>query len=180
MQLAYKSTKFNTICDLLLVAGADINARDRLGRTILWRQIGKMPQMKDDEELHDDVQFLLDHGADPHLRDLIGRTLLHHSIKQRPASFHSSTEDDIDIPRFDFLLGLGLDYTMVDYNGNSLLHELAARESSTYPYIRGWVLPLWERLIGTLGLDADQQNVSTPPLPGLTLERNCLLNSNHA
>ncbi|KAM0283557.1 hypothetical protein ACHAO9_009662 [Fusarium lateritium] len=119
-----------------------------------------MPKVQDDgQELHDDIQFLLDHGADPNLRDFRGRTLLHESIKQRPASFHSRRgEDDTRIARLDFLLNLGLDHTVVDYNGNSLLHEFAARESSTYPYTRDWVMTLWERLVCTLGLDVDQKN----------------------
>ncbi|KAM0190095.1 hypothetical protein ACHAPI_009607 [Fusarium lateritium] len=160
LMLANRSAQFKSICDLLLAAGADINSRDRAGRTILWRQVGTMPKVEDDgQESHDDIQFLLDHGADPNVRDFRGRTLLHESIKQRPASFHSRTgEDDTRIPRLDFLLNLGLDYTVVDYNGNSLLHEFAARESSTYPYTRDWVMILWERLVCTLGLDADQKN----------------------
>lgn len=142
--LACRSTQFDSICDLLLAAGADINARNRAGRTILWRQVGTMPDMRDNgQESHDDVQFLLDHGADPHLRDFKGRALLHESIKQRPASFHFRFgENDTGIPRLDFFLSLGLDHTVVDYNENSLLHEFAARESSTYPYTRDWVLIL--------------------------------------
>lgn len=146
-----------------MAAGADINARDRAGRTILWHQIALMPKAKDDgQDSHDDVQFLLDHGANPRLRDFRGRTLLHETIKKRPSSFSSSSRsrDDTDNPWFEFLLGIGLDHTIVDYDGNSLLHELAAREASTYPYRREWVLPLWERLVCTLGLDVGQQNVS--------------------
>ncbi|KAM0499195.1 hypothetical protein ACHAP8_005907 [Fusarium lateritium] len=160
LMLAYRSTQFKSICDLLLAAGADIDSRDRIGRTILWRQVGTMPKVQDDgQESHDDIQFLLDHGADPTLRDFKGRTLLHESIKQRPGSFHSRvSEDDTRIPRLDFLLNLGLDHTEVDYSGNSLLHEFAARESSTYPYTRYWVMKLWERLVCTLGLDTDQKN----------------------
>lgn len=174
LMLANHSAHFNSICDLLLAAGADINSRDRAGRTILWRQIGTMPKVQDDgQDSHDDIQFLLDHGADPTLKDFRGRTLLHESIKQRPASFHSRTgEDDTRIPRLDFLLNLGLDHTVVDYNGNSLLHEFAARESSTYPYTRDWVMILWKRLVCSLGLDTDQKNVSVLASPGVLIIQN--------
>ncbi|KAF4982526.1 hypothetical protein FZEAL_1865 [Fusarium zealandicum] len=145
----------------LLAAGADIHARDRVGHSVLWHQATRWPVCQGDGRWsHGDVQFLLDHGADPHSRDSRGRTLLHQAIRKRPSSCSPSSRsgDDTDIPRFSFLLGLGLDHTIVDYNGNSLLHELAAREASPYPYVRDWVLPLWEQLVCTLGLDLNQQN----------------------
>ncbi|KAF5012003.1 hypothetical protein FDECE_1918 [Fusarium decemcellulare] len=159
LMISFRSPDTKKIWDLLLAAGADINARDRSGHTTLWHQVARWPDVKDDgQESHDDVQFLLDHGANSHLRDFRGRSLLHQAIKKRPASYSSRSRDDTNIPRFEFLLGIGLDHTVIDYDGNSLLHELAAREASLYPYVRNWVLPLWERLVCTLGLDVDQQN----------------------
>lgn len=133
-----------------------------------------MPKPKDDDDNlpRDDVLFLLDHGASPRLRDFKGRTCLHEAIKTQPIG----SEDRRDTPRFDFLLAIGLDYTIVDYDGNSLLHELAAREESQEPYGRKWVTPLWERLICNLGLDVNQQNVgSCVPRSCLCLKREALL-----
>lgn len=116
-----------------------------------------MPKPKDDDDsqTRDDVLFLLDHGASPRLRDFRGRTCLHEAIKTQPIG----SEDRRDTPRFDFLLAIGLDHTIVDYDGNSLLHELAAREESKEAYGRKWVNPLWEHLVCILGLDINQQNV---------------------
>ncbi|CAG9982350.1 unnamed protein product [Clonostachys byssicola] len=140
------------IWDLLLAAGADINARDRKGHTIFWRQVKQAPRAKDD------VRFLLDHGASPFVRDLQGRTCLHEAIKRRDSTSNHSSVSPESTWRLDFLLEIGLDHTAVDKNGNSLLHELAAREGDKDAYGRDWVLPLWKRLVNDLKLDVDQQN----------------------
>lgn len=154
---SFRSKDAEKIWDLLLAAGADINARDRAGHTIFWHQMALMPRSNNGEngDARDDIQFLLDHGASPHLRDLRGRTCLHEAIKKQPIG----TSDIKDTSRLDFLLGIGLDHTLVDHDGNSLLHELAARESDKEAYGRKWMLPLWERLVCTFGLDVDHQNV---------------------
>ncbi|KAJ5529966.1 hypothetical protein N7527_003359 [Penicillium freii] len=156
LMCSFKSQHAEGIWALLLAAGADINARDRAGHSIFWHRISQMPKPKgdDDNQPRDDVLFLLDHGASPRLRDFRGRTCLHEAIKTQLIG----PEDQRDTPRFDFLLEIGLDHTIVDYDGNSLLHELAAREESQEPYGRKWVTPLWERLICNLGLDVNQQN----------------------
>lgn len=147
------------IWDLLLAAGADINARDRAGHSTFWHQISRMPKTEADghDGPRDDVQFLLNHGALADLRDFRGRTCLHEAIKRQPIG----SEGTEHTPRFDFLLGIGLDHTIVDQDGNSLLHELAAREGFRKAYGRKWVFGLWEKLVGTLGLDVDHQNVSS-------------------
>lgn len=152
---SFRSRDAEKIWNLLLASGADINARDRNGHTIFWHQIAQAPKSKGSDP-RDDVRFLLDHGAAPHMRDLRGRTCLHEAIKKQPMI----SSDVKDTPRLDFLLEIGLDHTLVDHDGNSLLHELAARERQKDGHGRKWVLPLWERLVCTLGLDVDQQNVS--------------------
>ncbi|KAJ5982074.1 hypothetical protein N7451_012174, partial [Penicillium sp. IBT 35674x] len=156
LMCSFKSQDAEEIWALLLAAGADINARDHAGHSIFWHRISQTPEPRHDEESQprDDVLFLLDHGASPHLRDFRGRTCLHEAIKTQPIRSKNGT----DTPRFGFLLAIGLDHTIVDYDGNSLLHELAAREVSKEAYGREWVIPLWERLVCTLGLDIDQQN----------------------
>jgi hypothetical protein len=167
---SFRSQDAEKIWDLLLAAGADINARDRNGHTIFWHQIAQAPRSKHGEDggPRDDVRFLLDHGASPHMRDLRGRTCLHEAIKKQP----TTSSDSKDTPRLDSLLGIGLDHTLCDHNGNSLLHELAARERDRDGYGRKWVLPLWERLVCTLGLDVNQQNVSFPHYTNLTASIN--------
>lgn len=162
---SFRSQDAEKIWDLLLAAGADINARDRTGRTIFWHQIAQTPRSKHDKGgggPRDDVRFLLDRGACPHMQDVRGRTCLHEAIKKQPMI----SSDIKDTPRVDFLLEIGLDHTVVDHEGNSLLHELATREREKVGYGRKWVLPLWERLVCTLGLDVDRQNVSVIPLRG--------------
>lgn len=168
---SFKSRDAEGIWALLLAAGADINARDHAGHSIFWHRISEMPKPKDgdDSQPRDDVLFLLDHGASPRLRDLRGRTCLHEAIKTQPIG----SEDRRDTPRFDFLLTIGLDHTIVDYDGNSLLHELAAREGSKEAYGRKWINPLWEHLVCTLGLDINQQNVGSC----LPRSRLCLKNT---
>uniref|UniRef100_A0A8H7K3D0 Uncharacterized protein n=1 Tax=Bionectria ochroleuca TaxID=29856 RepID=A0A8H7K3D0_BIOOC len=88
------------------------------------------------------------------MRDLRGRTCLHEAIKKQS----TISSDSKDTPRLDFLLEIGLDHTLSDHDGNSLLHELAARERERVRHGRKWVLPLWEHLVCTLGLDVNQQN----------------------
>ncbi|KAJ5643004.1 uncharacterized protein N7484_005511 [Penicillium longicatenatum] len=156
LMCSFESQDAEEIWALLLAAGADINARDRAGHSIFWHRISQMPKPRDDEESQPpgDLSFLLGHGASPHLRDFRGRTCLHEAIKTQPIGSEKGT----DTPRFDFLLAIGLDHTIVDYDGNSLLHELAAREASKKAYGREWVNPLWNRLVCTLGLDVNQQN----------------------
>ncbi|VUC29009.1 unnamed protein product [Clonostachys rosea] len=149
------------IWDVLLAGGADINARDRNGHSIFWHQVKQSLRYKNNKDgsSHDDVCFLLDHGASPHVWDLQGRTCLHEAIRRHDdyCYAHDSAHDQSG-SRLDFLLEIGLDHLAVDKYGNSLLHELAAREGDRDPYGRDWVLPLWERLVHELHLDVDQQN----------------------
>ncbi|KAH7125069.1 ankyrin repeat-containing domain protein [Dactylonectria estremocensis] len=159
--LSSRSNDAEKIRNILLSAGADINAQDRTGRTIFWHEIQQLSKARSNvegKELCNPIQVLLDHGSLPHLRDYRGRTCLHEAIKMQMVG--SASDDKKDTPSFDFLLGIGLDHTIVDHDGNTLLHELAAREGSTVAYGRKWVFSLWERLVDTLGLDVDQQNHS--------------------
>lgn len=158
---AWRSLDAEKICELLLAAGADINARDRSGHTVFWHQASQRPERKGsgDGTPHDDFRFLLNRGALPGLRDFEGRTCLHEAIKKQKGD-----EETRDTPCFDFLLSIGLDHTVVDYNGNSLLHELAATEAAETSSDLKWVPSLWERLVCTLDMDVDQQNVSSHDL----------------
>lgn len=141
---------------LLLSAGADINARDRAGRTIFFQSVSRLFYTAESEKV---LQSLINHGASPHERDFKGRTCFHEIIAEQPWGNDGKTTLLLDI-----LLDLGLDPTGLDHDGNSLLHELAARESTDISD-RPWVVPLWERLVCSLGLDADHQNVSLSSLP---------------
>ncbi|TDZ18941.1 Ankyrin-3 [Colletotrichum orbiculare MAFF 240422] len=126
----------------LIGAGADVNARDKNGASLLFRRIGAGAGGGDDP--HEDVKLLLSMGARPDVRDLDGRTLLHEAVRC------------YDDSRFDFLVGLGLDLHAKDHHGNGLLHEFA-RHSLNKSHVPDRPLTVWRRLFA-LGLDADQAN----------------------
>ncbi|KAL6415569.1 putative ankyrin repeat protein [Ilyonectria robusta] len=143
------------IMDLLLDAGADINAVDKDGAT-LWFRMLSTSQSVHGKVSHGDLTDLMDRGASTSVRDFKGRTGLHQAAKFDNVGMSFRDLWKPDMIRFDFLVGLGLDTQVVDYRGNSLLHELALRECKHRDYGKEPVL-FWERLIG-MGLDLEQRN----------------------
>ncbi|KAJ5615350.1 hypothetical protein N7537_000464 [Penicillium hordei] len=85
----------------LVDAGADLEARNHDGYTVLFKHANEGP-----------FQTLIDLGACLDTRDSTGRTLLHRCC----------TNTD----RLDYLISLGLDPLATDHQGNSLLMEVAA------------------------------------------------------
>ena len=67
------------IAQLLLDAGADINAVDGMGNTVLHNTF----VAKDDTGI-DEFNFLLKHGADINARNIFGRTPLYENILRGP------------------------------------------------------------------------------------------------
>ena len=65
-------------CELLIEHGADVNVRDQLGRTPLFRILET--DRTDPTESYELARLLLSKGADPHVRDVGGDTVLHHLV----------------------------------------------------------------------------------------------------
>jgi ankyrin repeat protein len=120
---------------MLLQAGADFEARDRAARTALFKHIGTIQVSRSNPTL---FQTLIDLGARLDTRDFKGRTLLHQCCHQ--------------ISRLDHMISLGLDPTLADYEGNTLLFEIAASKLSNISKFA-----FLKHLCG-LGLDIDQAN----------------------
>jgi ankyrin repeat protein len=90
------------VVPILLQAGADLEARDNLGHTVLLRSLTDLKAVKK----------LLDLGAKVGARDIYGNSVLH-LICQNPFSQ--------DILRL--LVEAGADLTWVNHEGNTILHE---------------------------------------------------------
>lgn len=144
--------KETEIQGLLVTAGADINARDQSGETVLFKALGN-PRIADvDMSGITDLEGLVSLGASVNTRDSRGRTCLHEAVS------HQSRGPRMSWARFDYLVSQGLDPRAVDNDGNSLLHELAQQEDR-YSWSNSATIT-WKRLVSEFGLRADQENVS--------------------
>jgi ankyrin repeat protein len=136
-------TPLHTMCEdayellpMLFQAGADFEARDRAVRTALFKHIGSIQVSRSNPTL---FQTLIDlGGARLDTRDFKGRTLLHQCCHQ--------------ISRLGHMISLGLDPTLTDYEGNTLLFEIAASKLSNISKFA-----FLKHLCG-LGLNIDQAN----------------------
>jgi ankyrin repeat protein len=142
------------IVNLLLRLGADINAKDRLGHTVLSRTVRR--RSYGGRSNHADIQQLLDRGADLHTRDQKGKSLLHHAVATHDLIGFGLSQDQ-GTTRLDYLLGLGLDVQGLDRRGNTIVHELAMRSKMLDSYNAPGLIRLWEHLLD-LGVDIDQRN----------------------
>ncbi|CAG9984329.1 unnamed protein product [Clonostachys byssicola] len=133
------------IIDLLIQAGADISATDDRGGNVLFRQFDIYLGGRSGK-----LDTWVKKGAPTMIRDRKGRTLLHAAVGGCEYSYNISD-------RIDPVLGLGLDSNSVDYDGNSLLHELARVHLNHYIGHSLGLVSHWERLL-SLGLDIDQAN----------------------
>lgn len=95
----------------LLEAGADLDARDYDGRTLLLRTLASGHQNASKNALP-----LVDLGADIHVVDFEGNGVLHTLSKGVLCGNKSIIQ---------LLLGAGADPIRVNYAGNTLLHEIA-------------------------------------------------------
>ncbi|KAJ5978351.1 hypothetical protein N7501_001693 [Penicillium viridicatum] len=97
--------------DILCAAGADLEARDYRGCTLLTRAM-RRPQWNCRELL----PYLISRGANINAQDYKGNGILSYLI----GPYHFQSE------YLDFLLSLGADPKMVNYEGDTFLHQLAA------------------------------------------------------
>ncbi|KAJ5535052.1 hypothetical protein N7527_001306 [Penicillium freii] len=102
--------KHSPFISKLVDAGADLEARNHDGHTVLFKHANS-----------ESFQTLIDLGARLDTRDSTGRTLLHRCC----------TNTD----RLDYLISLGLDPLATDHEGNSLLMEVAATRNDKQPAI---------------------------------------------
>ncbi|KAH7253300.1 ankyrin repeat-containing domain protein [Fusarium solani] len=141
--------------DLLVDAGADIDAVDRNGATHLFRLFSDDDRLSP-ERFNHTIQHLVDRGASILARDRKGRTLLHQVIKHHDVEDREQSESDM-LARLDSLISRGLNLEAVDHYGNGLLHELALREENSDTEWRTRMMFLWEQLIER-GLDVEAKN----------------------
>ena len=101
---------------LLLKAGADLEAKDNQGRSVLFRAISAHHR-----EWESIINLLVESGADVHTRDYTGRTILHEAVRCR-----------LDLAKLDMLVSLGVDALLADNAGNTLLHENALLDNVSF------------------------------------------------
>ncbi|KAJ5183915.1 hypothetical protein N7492_001531 [Penicillium capsulatum] len=102
--------------DIICAAGADLEARDNQGRTLLTNSMCGHPHY----DYHRFIPSLVKRGANINAQDYQGRTILSYLIK--PYSFQSK--------HVEFLFLQGADPNITDYNGDTFLHHLAANYAS--------------------------------------------------
>ncbi|KAJ5384054.1 hypothetical protein N7517_001965 [Penicillium concentricum] len=100
------------VLDILCAAGADLEARDYHGCTLLTKAMRGNPQWNCRELL----PYLISRGANINAQDYKGNGVLSYLIE--PYHFRSEY--------LGFLLSLGADPNMANYKGDTLLHHLAA------------------------------------------------------
>ncbi|KAK4085024.1 uncharacterized protein Triagg1_14 [Trichoderma aggressivum f. europaeum] len=143
------------ILDILLEAGADINAVDTHGNNPIFRSLPLFLFMNE-KDPHKDIKYFIDRGVSPFQRNFRGETALHYAMKC-PNAYESRSGADNPMTRLEFLLSVNLDVKAVDYNGNNLLHTLAMLGVNHSSYHGPPLLELWEKLLG-MGLDLEQKN----------------------
>ena len=104
------------VLDRLVGSGADIEARDNRGATVLMRTVGL-----NRFETRRRIDHLLSIGARMDTRDYRGRTLVHEMVD---CLSHDGLREGYGPEDVAHLLGLGLDPHQTDYDGNTVLHAL--------------------------------------------------------
>ncbi|KAL7953228.1 putative ankyrin repeat protein [Trichoderma compactum] len=117
------------ILDILLEAGADINAVDKDGNNIIFLSLSLSVFMNENDP-HKDIKYLSI------------EEFHHFNAISCPNAYESRPRADNPMTKLEFLISLNLDVKAIDYNGNNLLHTVAMLD---------------EKLLD-LGLDLEQKN----------------------
>ncbi|RSL46418.1 hypothetical protein CEP53_010331 [Fusarium sp. AF-6] len=151
------------LLDLLVKFGANIEDRDSMGCTPLFRQIGRAVDFMEQHRL---IEFFRKASANLHARDNRGRTLLHEAIRSGDRLNRGQCSDTLP---FQELVDAGVSPFTVDFQGNTLCHELVRGPELRHNVdLAAGFWPLLEKL----GLDIDQ-----PDFEGRTpLHLACMLN----
>lgn len=155
--------QYPELIELLVKFGASTEDRDFMGYTPLFRLIGRA---KDLLEQHRLIKVFRKASARLHARDNRGRTLLHEVIRHgnKPNRGQCSITSV-----FQELIDAGVSPFIVDFQGNTLCHELVKGPNPRYALD---LLAAFWLLLEKLGLDTDQ-----PDFEGRTpLHLACLLN----
>ncbi|KAM3441590.1 hypothetical protein NHJ13734_002735 [Beauveria thailandica] len=139
------------IADCLIQAGADIDATDNDGRTVLFDVVGRQHQIN--QERVWTLEYLVGARASKESRDHQGRKISHEAIK----GLMSSHDLGLIVQWLDALDSLELlDLEAVDNAGNNPLHELCYRVQNTRN--RHAIDMHLVRLLTGAGLDMSQKN----------------------
>ncbi|KAH0491001.1 hypothetical protein TgHK011_002447 [Trichoderma gracile] len=153
---SYVDAGYMDILDAFLEFGADINAVDRNGNSLLFRLLSSSARPYGDESQRY-LAHVIDRGLSPFQRNYHGETALHQAVKYHDASRASRRAGATHRSRLDFLISLHLDVKAVDYRRNTLLHTLAMRRYNSNSYNGMHLTAFWEQLLA-LGLDLEQRN----------------------
>lgn len=141
--------------NVMIQAGVDINTRDtKNGASLLFRTI-PVHDFILEEDYRGAITSLLERGALLGSRDYEGRSLLHEVIKSQKGAQFYNWRSEPGPSRFDFFVGLGLDIKDVDYQGNTLLHELCWRINADH-HPRGNLATM--QMLLSLGVDINRPN----------------------
>lgn len=110
---------FESVLREFVAAGADVNARDDEGMTVLHRAFTMAGRVVPDWVLNDVTAALLDAGADPNARDSAGSTLLHSAAGRRGLSREVS-----------LLVAAGADVNERNSAGETPLHMALRRDQA--------------------------------------------------
>lgn len=134
---------------LLVQFGASAEDRDSMGYTPLFRQIGRAQDLMEQRRL---IKVFRKASANLHARDNTGRTLLHEVIRSGDRLNRGNCS--ITSP-FEELIRAGVSPFIVDFQGNTLCHELVrSRNPRSTLDLSAALWPLLEKL----GMDTDQPN----------------------
>lgn len=137
------------VVDMLLEAGADLNAADDCGSTLLFHALTTVVHGLRGAISIKDLIYLVDKGVSVSHRDNRGRTILHQAVHSLGINSARSITIIRDVAK------LGVDIQAVDKNGNTLLHEAASWPNNGYPDMRHF--DVVQSLV-EMGLNLEQRN----------------------
>lgn len=108
--------KFTAAARIMIEAGADPDARDERGRTLLHYAV--------EQNQVSLVEYLMNKGIDPDIRDKDGKAALHVALEKK------------NLTVLDRLLDMGADPDLTDSRGWTVLDRLAERDDRDSSYVQ--------------------------------------------